>query len=1496
MNSLSTGSDETATSSDTVSTTNRIDSLESEIGQLKQMLLGIAETLKEKQSQPDPIDHETHSDPNSAPELGHQAPSSTSESSSDDTPKTNPSEPEPQGNTVIASLADPTPDPQHPVIMVQRQPARFYGRADSVNETQLYSVIRQYSITRRSTPLLESICSTLATHLPTFGADPRFHQVATLLEEWAIKGPAIPVNDEQVTEFISRTQEDLDTISQALAEAFNAHRSHLKRVQLFNERALATWQTWESTSSPVSRVANFSTEIRALRTWLDIPLCDDKVLTRGLKVIMKQNCPLRLSELIADVCDTFRPDTPDELFNTVQREILTMEQQADNLGYSLWSTVATNSASVLVPAQDNTTTDSSVNSTGRASSTPRQQQPQQQQRQQQSGGGGKRVNKWFDKDGIPPHPHLKWCDKHKKWGKHDPKDCTLPTKTQAIDPDEDQYTPVTIHAVDCHASQPVKALLDPASVESWIRLSVIKPLLDAGSTMLPSSGHMQAANNTVTPALGDIVLDVVQEKQDATPNRVEQRLTVHVMHDKDLSQAFILSREASERLARPPISLLDPEEPGQAPDIPAIRTDELHAERTPDLSNTLPRLRQAVAQKLEKHKRLFRPLDKTASELRAMEIEVEQNCKPVLAKPYWLSKSLKEEVDTTVSHLLLLGIIEQSTSSWASPIFFVRQGPKLRMVIDYRKVNAVTPGQPVPITSCEDLLTSLEGMKVFATLDLKSGYHQVAIAEQHRYLTAFVCHLGVYQFTRVPFGLKNAPSHFQSAMMELLHGLIFHACLLYVDDVLVMGRDDEDFLQNLESVLTRLDDANLVLGAGKCDIGVDAVTFLGHMITEHGITIDPARMAPIRAMKPPSSITEVRSALGFFNYFRRFYKNYAKTASPMTALTAKGTPFVWDEATQAAFTQLKEVLLQKPVLAHIDYSKPIIIRSDACDLAVGGALLQPTDNPDEPDIIGFFSATLNAAQRRWSINEKEAFALLRSVEHFKGYVRGHSFTCEVDSHNLIFSTTQSASAKIERWRHRLSDYLLDVRYLPGSENAIADGLSRVGQISNSAACCAITFVPQSTTVPTKEDTISRAHGTALSGHFGRTETVRVLRDHGFNWPSIEQDTNKFIQNCAVCQKTRLKAAIAHHTGNLATTQPFDTIYVDTIGPLAKTEEGHEYIIVGVDGFTRWTEIMSTVTTDAASAAKFVLRRIVARHGLPRRIHSDNGPQYINTLLKTLYSQLGIEHTTSAPYTPQQNGIVERLNSEVVRHIRSIMSTLNVKDWDDTLPVVQFLINNSCHRSIGTTPYALLHGDHISPGRGIPRCLEDIRPRDTPHAKYFDTLRHTIARVRAAARKVQQDDIDLKAKHTENIPVHKVGSFVYASHPKGKRPHKLASHVTGPFRVTGHTGKFYDIASVIDDREYTLHTSRLLECACKDLDEAKRLASSDTDEYPLESVTDHTIVDGEPFLRLHWSGYPESADTWQAYDEDIAGNELVEKYLDAHDLRNHKTEEAVVDHD
>ena len=297
---------------------------------------------------------------------------------------------------------------------------------------------------------------------------------------------------------------------------------------------------------------------------------------------------------------------------------------------------------------------------------------------------------------------------------------------------------------------------------------------------------------------------------------------------------------------------------------------------------------------------------------------------PPLRQPYrQQNPAVRREEMAQVQQMLSSRIIRPSNSPWASPVVMVRKKDgSLRFCVDFRQLNAATVKDAHPLPRIDDLLDALHGAKWFSTLDLKSGYWQVPIAEQDKEKTAFRTSSGqLFEFNQVPFGLCNAPATFSRLMDRVLAGLHWETCLFYLDDIIVFSSTWEEHLARLREVFERLRHAKLKLGATKCTFAAKEVSYLGHRVTEESLLPDPSLLAAIRDILPPKTATEVRSFLGLAGYYRRYVKGFATIAAPLFALTRKEALFHWSEDCQAAFDQLKTRLTTSPITAFPDFSQ-----------------------------------------------------------------------------------------------------------------------------------------------------------------------------------------------------------------------------------------------------------------------------------------------------------------------------------------------------------------------------------------------------------------------------------------------------------------------------------------------------------------------------------------------------------------------------------------------
>jgi hypothetical protein len=421
---------------------------------------------------------------------------------------------------------------------------------------------------------------------------------------------------------------------------------------------------------------------------------------------------------------------------------------------------------------------------------------------------------------------------------------------------------------------------------------------------------------------------------------------------------------------------------------------------------------------------------------------------PVYTKSYRYPYCLKEEVQSQIRDLLQQGIIRPSNSPWSSPIWVVPKKldssgkKKWRLVVDYRKLNDKTIDDKYPIPNITEVLDKLGRCNYFTTLDLASGFHQIEVHPKDVSKTAFTVEHGKYEFLKMPFGLKNAPSTFQRVMDNVLRDLIGKVCLVYMDDIIVYSTSLQEHLVNLRKVFDALHKYNLKIQLDKSEFLCKEVAFLGHVVTSEGVKPNPDKILAIKNWPIPKTETELRGFLGTLGYYRRFIKDFARIVKPLTLPLRKGEKIVHNDEFIKTFNKCKIILTSSHVLQYPDFSKPFILTTDASNFAIGAVLSQGPIGQDRP--VAYASRTLTKSEENYSVIEKEFLAITWGCKYFRPYLFGKRFTLFTDHKPLTYMfSLKDPNDKMLRWRLRLQEFDYDVKYRPGKQNIVADGLSRI---------------------------------------------------------------------------------------------------------------------------------------------------------------------------------------------------------------------------------------------------------------------------------------------------------------------------------------------------------------------------------------------------------------------------------------------------------------------
>lgn len=597
------------------------------------------------------------------------------------------------------------------------------------------------------------------------------------------------------------------------------------------------------------------------------------------------------------------------------------------------------------------------------------------------------------------------------------------------------------------------------------------------------------------------------------------------------------------------------------------------------------------------------------------------------------------------------------------------------------------------------------------------------------------------------FGINCAPELFQKTMEQVLSGC--DGCLIFIDDVIVHGSDQEEHDTRLKKVLQRLDEWNVVLNEGKCIYGVSEMKVLGHVLSAEGIKPDTDKLESIRRFREPKSSEEVRSFLGLVNYLSKFVPNLATLTYPLRQLTVQKQNFFWGPEQQAAFDKLKKLMICPNTLGYFDVADRTQLVADASPVGLGAVLIQI--NSQGSRIIAYASKSLSDVERRYAQIEKEALALVWAVERFHYYLYGRSFELITDHKPLetIFGPRSKPCARIERWVVRLQSYKATVVYRPGKSN-IADPLSRlaitdsvagktfdqfaehyVAWVTSNAIPVALkmTEIEQASeadktiqsirvgieqdvwsedTVPYKifatelcfadkillrgnrivmpETLRVRTLQLAHEGHPGMTIMKQRLRAKVW-WPKLDMQVERYVRSCRGCMLVAAPSAPEPMKRRELPSGRWQHVAIDFLGPLPS---GH-YLFVVVDYFSRYIEVEIMTKTDSTETIKR-LNAIFARFGLPLSITADNGPQFSSEEFRQYCNDNNIKLISTTPYWPQQNGEVERQNRSLLK--RLVISQATNTDWICELNKYLLMYRSSPHSTTKKTPSEMLLGYNI----------------------------------------------------------------------------------------------------------------------------------------------------------------------------------------------------------
>lgn len=706
---------------------------------------------------------------------------------------------------------------------------------------------------------------------------------------------------------------------------------------------------------------------------------------------------------------------------------------------------------------------------------------------------------------------------------------------------------------------------------------------------------------------------------------------------------------------------------------------------------------------------------------------------PINRRGYRIPQGLQSHVDKIIEDQINNDIITQCNSPWGAGMVLVPKKSadgsiEYRCTIDFRFLNSKTITELWPVPLITEAINNLAGCSFFSVIDLKSAFHQIPIhpADQHK--TAFVVpsgkYAGTYMYKYMAMGLKNAGNSFQRFADGLLRGLQPMVVMAYCDDWITYSVTIDQNIEYLGQVFERLQSAHLTVNLSKCKFGVTEICYLGHRISKHGCTPDPSLVEKIKNFPEPDKLELLQRMTGLFSYYRRYVKNYADIARPLTDLLKANRKYEFTAECKIAMKIIINIISSYPCLAFPDFKKNFILTCDASNYACGSVLSQIGDDGLEHP-VAFASRRFTPREQVYTTMEREFLGVVWSVEHFRYFLLGQNkFTIITDHAALQYIHTMANPVpRVLRWIMKLAEFNYVLKHRPGKLIPHADAMSRcinvlhihtdeelIEQQKKDRKCqkweksrgfqrrgdilFKITKEGPRIVIPAsmRAAILQQNHDSLLAAHCGTASTQRRVATQ-YWWPGRSRDVIRFIKSCDACNRRSNAGSIKMPLQQLPETYyPFQKIAMD-ITQLPETDDGYKYILTIVDHFSRYLVMIPMKSQKAIHVARKLNRKFILVYGVPEICLTDQGQNFLSELLKELCRLFDITKLRTVAYWPQGNGRCEATHKTIKKYLSYFVDD-NQKNWKDILPYVVAAYNSKAHSATQVSPHMVVFGRRI----------------------------------------------------------------------------------------------------------------------------------------------------------------------------------------------------------